>query len=93
MSRHDTKPATNGHGPRGPITRDDLEAKLRDITGDVSSTVDTARGIGVAVAVGTWCTRPSRHASGSRCGMPDSHRSRSPRRCGADWRRGRSPSG
>ena len=51
MSRNDTKPATNGHGHK-PITRDDLEAKLRDITGDVSSTVETARGIGVAVAVG-----------------------------------------
>jgi hypothetical protein len=52
MSRNDTKPATNGHGQRGPITRDDLEAKIRDLTGDVSSTVETARGIGVAVAVG-----------------------------------------
>jgi peptide deformylase len=53
MSRHDTKPATNGHGQRGPITRDDLEAKIRDLTGDMSETVETARGIGVAVAVGT----------------------------------------
>lgn len=52
MSRNDTKPATNGHAPNKPITRADLEAKLRDITGDVSSTVETARGIGVAVAVG-----------------------------------------
>ena len=54
MSRNDTKPLTNGHGStqRGPITRADLEAKLRDITGDVSDTVDAARGIGVAVAVG-----------------------------------------
>jgi hypothetical protein len=52
MSRNDTKPATNGHGQRGTITRDDLEAKIRDLTGDVSSTVETARGIGVAVAVG-----------------------------------------
>jgi hypothetical protein len=54
MSRNDTKPATNGHGraQRGPITRDDLEAKLRDITGDVSDTVEAARGIAVAVAVG-----------------------------------------
>jgi hypothetical protein len=52
MSRSDTKPATNGHGQRGHITREDLEAKLRDLTGDVSSTVETARGIGVAVAVG-----------------------------------------
>ena len=52
MSRNDTKPATNGHGQRRPITREDLEAKIRDITGDVSSTVETARGIGVAVAVG-----------------------------------------
>jgi hypothetical protein len=52
MSRNDTKPATNGHSSRGPITREDLEAKLRDLTGDVSSTVETARGIGIAVAVG-----------------------------------------
>ncbi|MDQ1467575.1 MAG: hypothetical protein QOH10_1990 [Actinomycetota bacterium] len=54
MSRNDTKPATNGHGQtrRGPITREDIEAKLRDITGDVSDTVEAARGIGVAVAVG-----------------------------------------
>jgi hypothetical protein len=52
MSRNDTKPATNGHASHGPITRADLEAKLRDLTGDVSSTVETARGIGVAVAVG-----------------------------------------
>jgi len=53
MSRNDTKPLTNGHDvQRGPITRADLEAKLRDITGDVSDTVEAARGIGVAVAVG-----------------------------------------
>jgi hypothetical protein len=54
MSRNDTKPATNGHGrtEHGPITREDLEAKIRDITGDVSDTVDAARGIGVAVAIG-----------------------------------------
>jgi hypothetical protein len=52
MSRNDTKPATNSHGQRGPITRDDLETKIRELTGDVSSTVETARGIGVAVAVG-----------------------------------------
>ena len=54
MSRNDTKPLGNGHGTgqRGPITRADLEAKLRDITGDVSDTVDAAKGIGVAVAVG-----------------------------------------
>ena len=52
MSRNDTKPATNGHGQSGKITREDLEAKLRDLTGDVESTVETARGIGVAVAVG-----------------------------------------
>lgn len=52
MTRNDTKPATNGHAQRAPITREDLEAKLRDLTGDVSSTVETARGIGVAVAVG-----------------------------------------
>jgi hypothetical protein len=52
MSRNDTKVATNGYGQRGPITREDLEAKLRDLTGDVSATVETARGIGVAVAVG-----------------------------------------
>ena len=52
MSRNDTKPATNGYGQHKPITRADLEAKIRDITGDVSSTVETARGIGVAVAVG-----------------------------------------
>jgi hypothetical protein len=52
MSRNDTKIATNGHGQRGPITREDIEAKLRDLTGDVSATVETARGIGVAVAVG-----------------------------------------
>jgi hypothetical protein len=52
MSRNDTKVLTNGHGQRGRITREDIEAKLRDITGDVSDTVDAARGIGVAVAVG-----------------------------------------
>jgi hypothetical protein len=50
MSRNDTKPATNGHAK--PITRADLEAKLRDITGDVGETVEAARGIGVAVASG-----------------------------------------
>ena len=49
MSRNDTKPLTNGHGngSHGPITRADLEAKLRDITGDVSDTVDAARGTAV----------------------------------------------
>jgi hypothetical protein len=54
MSRNDTKPLTNGHGngQRGPITREDLEAKLRDITGDVSESVDSARSIGLAIAVG-----------------------------------------
>jgi hypothetical protein len=52
MSRNDTKPRSNGHDQRGRITRDDLEAKLRDITGDVSDTVEAARGIGIAVAVG-----------------------------------------
>jgi hypothetical protein len=54
MSPSDTKHATNGHGRThsGPITRADLEAKLRDITGDVSDTVEAARGIGVALAVG-----------------------------------------
>ena len=52
MSRNDTKPATNGHGQNKLITREDLEAKLRDLSGDMSSTVETARGIGVAVAVG-----------------------------------------
>ena len=49
MSRNDT-PTTNGH--TRPITRADLEAKLRDITGDVGETVEAARGIGVAVATG-----------------------------------------
>ena len=52
MSRHDTKTATNGRSEQGPITRADLEAKLRDISGDVSDTVEAARGIGIAVAVG-----------------------------------------
>ena len=54
VSRNDTKSLANGHGTtqRGPITRADLEAKLRDITGDVGDTVEAARGIGVAVAVG-----------------------------------------
>ncbi|HEX4490445.1 MAG TPA: hypothetical protein VH914_04480 [Acidimicrobiia bacterium] len=49
MSRNDT-PTTNGHTHH--ITRADLEAKLRDITGDVGETVEAARGIGVAVASG-----------------------------------------
>jgi hypothetical protein len=50
--RNDTKIfETNGHEHR-KITREDLEAKLRDLTGDVGEVVDTARGIGVAVAVG-----------------------------------------
>jgi hypothetical protein len=54
MSSQDTRSVPNGrgNGQRGPITRADLEAKLRDITGDVSDAVDAARGIGVAVAVG-----------------------------------------
>ena len=54
MTRSDTKTASNGPGrtQNGPITRADLEAKIRDITGDVSDTVEAARGIGVAVAVG-----------------------------------------
>jgi hypothetical protein len=52
MSPTDTKHETNGHGPHGTITRADLEAKLRDITGDVGETVEAARGIGVAVASG-----------------------------------------
>jgi hypothetical protein len=54
MTRSSTKTATNGHGrtQNGPITRADLEAKIRDITGDVSDTVEAARGIGVAIAVG-----------------------------------------
>jgi len=49
MSRNDTH-TTNGHAR--PITRADLEAKLRDITGDVGETVEAARGLGIAVATG-----------------------------------------
>ena len=53
MSGNDTKSVTNGHGgAAGPITRDDIEAKLRDLTGGASETVETARNIGLAVAVG-----------------------------------------
>ena len=38
----------NGHGTK-PITRADLESKLREITGGATETVEAARGIGVAV--------------------------------------------
>ncbi len=50
MSPTDTKSTSNGHGSSDRITREDLEAKLREITGDVSDTVDSARSIGVAIA-------------------------------------------
>jgi hypothetical protein len=54
MSRSSTKTATNGYGrtPNSPITRNDIETKLKEITGDVNDTVEAARGIGIAVAVG-----------------------------------------
>lgn len=45
-----------GTGEAGTVTRDDLEAKLRELRGDVAETADSARptlvAVGVAVAVG-----------------------------------------
>jgi uncharacterized membrane protein len=34
------------------ITRDDIEAKLRELQGDVDQNIESAKGIGVAVAIG-----------------------------------------
>lgn len=50
-------PPPVGSGPGGKITRDDLQAKLRDIRGDVDETVSEAKpyafyaGVGAAVLV------------------------------------------
>ena len=45
------KPA-QGSGPGGRITRDDLQAKLSDIRGDVDEAVADAKPIATYVAVG-----------------------------------------
>ncbi len=45
------KPA-HGSGPGGRITRDDLQAKLGDIRGDVDETVAEAKPMATYVAVG-----------------------------------------
>lgn len=50
-------PPPVGSGPGGRITRDDLQAKLRDIRGDVDETVSDAKpyalyaGVGAALLV------------------------------------------
>lgn len=41
----------NGHGTPEKITRDDIEAKLRELRGEVEEGVEVARGVGTVVAV------------------------------------------
>ena len=38
--------------PSDPISRDDIEAKLRELRGDVDERVEAARVPGIAIAVG-----------------------------------------
>jgi hypothetical protein len=38
--------------PDKKITRDDIQSKLRELQGEVSEEVDTARNVGVAVGIG-----------------------------------------
>lgn len=51
-SHNDTRPRDTGHRDRGrPITRDDIEAKLKELSGPVEQGVDQAKGMGLAAAV------------------------------------------
>ncbi len=51
-SRNDTdRRETGRRDPGRPITRDDIEAKLRELSGPVEQGVDQAKGIGIAAAV------------------------------------------
>ncbi len=47
-----TTEGPTGTGPDGAITRDDLEAKLRELSDDVSETTETAKSYAMAAAVG-----------------------------------------
>ena len=38
--------------PEKKITRDDIQSKLRELQGEVSEEVDTAKNVGLAAAVG-----------------------------------------
>jgi hypothetical protein len=38
--------------PDQPVGRDDLEAKMREITGEVGGEVESARNLGIAVGAG-----------------------------------------
>jgi len=38
--------------PDAPVGRDDIEAKMREITGEVGGEVETARNLALAVGVG-----------------------------------------
>lgn len=42
---------SNGRGTGEKITRDDIEAKLRELRGEVEEGVEVARGVGTVVAV------------------------------------------
>lgn len=46
-----TQQTGNGHGRAGAITRDDIEAKLRELQGEVGEGVEAAKGFGTVVAV------------------------------------------
>jgi hypothetical protein len=52
MSTASMSRTPRGSGPGGKITRADLEAKLNELRGDVEQGVETAKGIGFAVAAG-----------------------------------------
>jgi hypothetical protein len=53
VSRSGPRPvAPKGSGPDGAITRDDIAARLGALQGDVRDGVDSAKGIGIAAAVG-----------------------------------------
>jgi hypothetical protein len=43
---------TTSSTPAKKISRDDIEAKLNELRGEVDEGIDAARGIGIAVAVG-----------------------------------------
>ena len=68
MSRN-SRPSKGSSVPSGPITRDHIEAKFRDIAGEVDTVEDDARSmVGVAVAVVAVTVVAIAFALGSRRG-------------------------
>lgn len=44
-------PESNGHGKTTTVSRDDIEAKFRELQGEVGEGVEAARSLGLVVAV------------------------------------------